>query len=161
MFGTANKFRGVQSFNMTPIIDIVFLLIIFFMVVCQFIESENFPVTVPDNCDFARESEDLQKGLTTVTVMKSADGRSHFAVGSEKISAAESSEVINKMAGLIDERLKDLPTDRRIVNLRIDSGSPYSDAQYALAGIAASSAVDIQLAVLKERQAESGVQRSE
>ena len=57
------------SFNMTPIIDIVFLLIIFFLVVCQFIEAENFPVTVPDDCEFAQSDSEPGGQVTTVTVM--------------------------------------------------------------------------------------------
>ena len=36
-----------MKFNMTPIIDIVFLLIIFLIVVCQGIDAENFDVAVP------------------------------------------------------------------------------------------------------------------
>jgi hypothetical protein len=35
--------------------------------------------------------------------------------------------------------------------LRIDKDVPFAQAQYALAGIAASSATDIQLAVLKDK----------
>jgi len=79
--------NSVQSFNMTPIIDIVFLLIIFFLVVCQFIEAENFPVTVPDNCQFAQSEPDPGAQLTTVTVMKTTEDEVDFAVGSEKVSA--------------------------------------------------------------------------
>ncbi len=54
---TTVQFRSPDrsgTFNMTPIIDIVFLLIIFFLVVCQFIEAENFPVAVPDGCEFTQ-----------------------------------------------------------------------------------------------------------
>ena len=159
-FRIVNKFHGsVQSFNMTPIIDIVFLLIIFFLVVCQFIEAENFPVVVPDDCDFAQDSTDTQRGLTTVTVMKAGDER-EFAVGSEKVSASDSAGIINEMAGLLDVSFKGLPADRRIVTLRIDSDVDYSNAQYALAAVAASSATDIQLAVIKDKQTGSGVKPS-
>ena len=36
-----------EAFDMTPVIDVVFLLIIFFMLVCQFIVAERFRVQVP------------------------------------------------------------------------------------------------------------------
>jgi len=146
---------GVQSFNMTPIIDIVFLLIIFFLVVCQFIEAENFPVTVPDDCRFAQSDTDPGTQVTTVTVMKTTEDDVAFAVGSEKVSAAAYPDLIglaDKLSQLIDARLRDLPPEHRIVTLRIDKDICFAEAQYALAAVAASSATDIQLAALKDKR---------
>ena len=148
-----SQFRSsVQSFNMTPVIDIVFLLIIFFLVVCQFIEAENFPVTVPDGCEFAQSDDEPGSRLTTVTVMKTAEEKIDFAVGSERITALSHADVVDKLAELIDVRLKDLPPDHRVVTLRIDRDVCFSAAQYALAGIAASTATDVQLAALKNNR---------
>lgn len=147
-----SQFRDAErsgSFNMTAIIDIVFLLIIFFMVVCQFIEAENFPVAVPDGCEFAESSPEHRAQITTVTVMKATPGKIDFAVGSEKIAPADYKNIVEKLAQLIDVRLKDLPADNRVVTLRIDKDICFADAQYALAGIAASTATDIQLAALR------------
>lgn len=141
--------------NVTPIIDIVFLLIIFFLVVCQFIEAENFPVSVPDRCRFSLNDSEHQAQVTTVTVMKTTEERSCFAVGSEKITAASYANIAERLAELVDDRLKNLPTDNRIVTLRIDRDVCFAEAQYALAGIAASSATDIQLAVLKDKHTNS------
>ena len=144
------------SFNITPIIDVVFLLIIFFLVVCQFIEAENFGVDVPDDCEFAANVPEPGIQVTTVTVMKTDKGGSDFAVGAEKISTLDYGEMVGDIARLVNIRLKDLPSERRVVTLRIDRDVCFADAQYALAGIAASSATDIQLAVLKEKH--SGAQ---
>ena len=135
---------------MTPIIDIVFLLIIFFLVVCQFIEAENFPVAVPDECEFAENALKRKGRVTTVTVTKTTKEKTDFAVGAEKIAGASYAEIVEQLTELIDVRLKDLPADDRIVILRIDKDVPFAQAQYALAGVAASSATDIQLAVLKD-----------
>jgi biopolymer transport protein ExbD len=154
-----NQFRSSTksgSFNMTPLIDIVFLLIIFFLVVCQFIEAENFPVTVPDDCDFAQNGSDPGTPVTTVTVMKASVGRTAFAVGPEKVPASEGSDLIEKIAQLVDFGLRNLPSGRRIVTLRVDRDICFSEAQYALAAIAQSSATDIQLAVLKKREPSNG-----
>jgi biopolymer transport protein ExbD len=149
---TNNKFQGgMRSFNMTPIIDIVFLLIIFFLVVCQFIEAENFPVAVPDECGFAESDLERRGRVTTVAVIRTTEERTDFAVGAEKIAGASYADIVEKLTELIDVRLKDLPADDRIVILRIDKDVPFAQAQYALAGIAASSATDIQLAVLKDK----------
>ncbi len=147
-FNNAHKW---SSFNMTPIIDIVFLLIIFFLVVCQFIEAENFPVAVPDDCGFAQE--DTEPGVITVTAMKTAKGGCDFAVGSERITTSNYVNLVDKLAELIDVRLSDLPPGRRVVTLRIDREVRFADAQYALAAIAASTATDVRLAALKDKHA--------
>ena len=155
-FGTApdNGIQG-ESFNMTPIIDIVFLLIIFFLVVCQFIEAENFPVIVPDGCEFAQNNTEHQQQVTTVTVVKTSEAESEFAVGSQKVVAAEFDELVGKLAELINERLKELPAEHRVVTLRIDEDVCFGQAQYALAAVAASSATDIKMAVLKKERPEA------
>ncbi|HUV40412.1 MAG TPA: biopolymer transporter ExbD [Sedimentisphaerales bacterium] len=153
--------RSETGFNMTPIIDIVFLLIIFFLVVCRFIEAENFPVTVPDGCRFAADLSDAETAHAAVTVMKTAKGQLVFAVGSEKITTGvhakdiETAQVAVQLGRLIDSRLKNLPVERRVVALRIDRDIDFAQAQYALAGVAASSARDIQLAALKHTRAVS------
>ncbi len=139
------------SFNMTPVIDIVFQLIIFFALVCQFIEAENFPVAVPDSCKFAQKQEQSEAGMTTVTVIKTARGKSEFAVGSEKVSMTDYDNLPQKISQLIDSRLKDVPAGGRFVTLRVDKDISFAEAQYALAGIAASSAAEIKLAVLKSK----------
>ncbi len=150
------QFRsGIRPFNMTPVIDIVFLLIIFFLVVSQFIEAENFPVTVPDDCEFAQSDADSRRQVTTVTVMKTTSERSDFAVGSEKIAVSNYADIAEKLARLIDARLKDLPADHRVVTLRIDRDVRFAEYQYALAGVAASSATDIKLAALKDKRPNS------
>ena len=148
---TGSFSNDVRSFNMTPIIDIVFLLIIFFLVVCQFIEAENFPVTVPDGCEFAQSDPEPGAQVTTVTVMKTTAEKIVFAVGSEEISAS-GNVMVEKLTELIDIRLSDLPPERRVVTLRIDKDICFAEAQYALAAVAASSATDIQLAALKNKR---------
>lgn len=140
-----------MKFNMTPLIDIVFLLIIFFVVVSQFIDAENFPVTVPDDCEFAQDSSETPHAAT-LTVLRTDAGTIEFALGAEKINTSNPTKLIDKLADLIDTRFQKLPTDQRIVTLRIDKDVCYSHAQYALAAIAASTATDIKLAALKDKR---------
>lgn len=140
-----------KSFNMTPIIDIVFLLIIFFMVISHFIEAENFPLQVPDNCDSAI-SEPPQTQVTTLTIMKNQDGIVEFALGSQKVIYTNSSDLVEKLTSLINAQTKDLPPKKRIIALRADKDIPYAQSQYALAAIANSIATDIQLTVLKQKR---------
>lgn len=140
------------SFNMTPLIDIVFLLIIFFLVVCQFIEAENFPVAVPDGCVFATTTSEPGAQVTTITVMKTSAGKSTFAVGSEKIPPSEGSDLTEQIARLVDHSLRNSPSDRKIVALRVDRDVCFAEAQHALAAIAQSNATDIQLVVLRDNR---------
>jgi len=137
---------------MTPIIDIVFLLIIFFLVVCKFIEAENFSVNVPDDCRFAQSKTQHEGQVTTVTVIKRAGRECDFAVGSEKIVSSDHSDIADRIAMLIDSQLNKLPVELRVVTLRIDEDVCFTQAQYALAGIAQSCARDIQLSVLKHKR---------
>jgi len=153
-FRRTDQFRNrpkQNSFNMTAVIDIVFLLIIFFLVVSQFIETENLPVTVPDGCEFAQDNEDHMQ-TATLTVMNKAEDEITFAVGSEEITHQDTASlpaIVEKLAELIDARLRDLPPDNRIVTLRIDKDIPFSQAQYALAAVAQSTATDVRLAALR------------
>ncbi len=151
---------------MTPVIDIVFQLIIFFALVCQFIEAENFPIKVPDDCQFAATTPQNQNKVTTLTVMKtdidqtalvlrskeSLLRRVAFAVGAEKIDVAGTSDLVNKLAEKLDSRMQDLPARDRIVTLRIDKDVTFAQAQYALAALAQSSTQNIRLSALKEKQ---------
>lgn len=142
----------IDRFDMTPIIDIVFLLIIFFLLVCQFIVAENFDVTVPDDISSAQPAPADQQ-MTTVTVMPADAGGALYAVGSEIIAAPSGRDISYAIAGEIDTQLQHLPRERRVVCLRIDKDICFRDSQYALAGIIRSTATDMKLAVTKQKLA--------
>lgn len=153
-FRRTDQFRSrpkQSSFNMTAVIDIVFLLMIFFLVASRFIETENFPVKVPDGCEFAQDDEDrLQTAILTVT--NKAGEKITFAVGSEEITLQDAGSlpnVVARLAELIDARLQTLPPEGRIATLRIDKDIPFSQAQYALAAAAQSAATNIRLAAIR------------
>lgn len=140
------------QFNMTPIIDIVFLLIIFFMIVCTFIVAENFEVTVPDDIDSARPADTAAKG-TTVTVMFDEAGQVAFAIGAELIDTSSRNQIAGDIAAAIDRQMQTLSADQRTVTLRIDKDILFENTQYALAGISQSTATDIKLAVIGQKRA--------
>ena len=146
-----NRQTQTDSFNMTPIIDIVFLLIIFFMLVCQFIVAENFQVTVPDNVTSARQPDTEADKTTTVTVMFDHNGSCAYAVGPQIIAPKAGPQISDAIADAIDNQLKNLPPDRRVVSLRSDRTMPFKNTKYALAGIAKSSATDVKWAVNKQK----------
>lgn len=145
----SRRTKNAASFNMTPIIDIVFLLIIFFLVVCRFIEAENFPVNVPDNCLYAQAEEEPNPAVATLTILKKSEKTVTFAVGSELINAHNPEDLVVKLANALNKRLESLPPDDRTVILRIDKDIPFRFAKYALWAVSVSTATDIQLAALK------------
>ncbi len=147
-----------SSINMTPVIDIVFQLIIFFVLACRFIEAENFPVTVPDACKFARDESTPGEQVTTLTVMNRPQSVA-FAVGPEEITPQDDAAIpalVERLAQLIDVRLGDLPPANRVVTLRIDKDIPFAKAQYALAAVAQSTATNVRLAVLSGKLESDG-----
>ena len=152
-FEVPKRYRGtVQTLNVIPFVDVLFQLIIFFALACQLIATENLQVYVPDNCNFASSDDERQAQITTVTVMKDERGKSSFAVGSQKVELSNYDQTAEKVAELLDARLKDLPANGRVVTLRIDKDIPYAEAQYALAAVAKSTATDIRLAAVKDNQ---------
>jgi biopolymer transport protein ExbD len=134
---------------MTPIIDVVFLLIIFFLLVCQFIVAENFEVAVPAHIATAQPPETAPERTTTVTVMFDPAGKVAYAVGAEKIAPTDSTRIADAIADAIDKKLKNLPPDKRVVSLRNDKNITYRHTQHALAAISQSTATDIKWAVIK------------
>lgn len=144
----------ISRFNMTPIIDIVFLLIIFFLLVCQFIVAENFEVTVPNDISSAQSAASADEQITTVTVMFTEDDAVAYAVGSEIIAADSGEDISYAIADEIDRQLQHLSHERRVVCLRIDKDIHFQLSQYALAGISQSTATDMKLAVTKQKQSQ-------
>ncbi|MFC1675764.1 ExbD/TolR family protein [Planctomycetota bacterium] len=144
-----NRDNDSGSFNMTPIIDIVFLLIIFFLVVSQFIEAENFEISLPGDCEFAQSDSADEASAATVTIMKISDQKIGFAVGAKRIHSSRPEVLIESLARSIDARLDKLALEDRVVTLRIDKDIYFSDAQYALAAVASSKATKIKMAALK------------
>ena len=138
-----------EAFDMTPVIDVVFLLIIFFMLVCQFIVAENFQVQVPGQISSAQESSPQQDLMTTVTVMEDSEGRVQYAVGSEILAVSDFRKAPGQIAAAIDSQLRLLKPDHRIVRLRCEKNLPFGLTKYALEGISQSSATDVQWAVFR------------
>jgi len=138
--------------NMIPLIDIIFLLIIFFLVVCRFIEAENFSVAVPDRCRYAQTAAPDKPAMTTVSVMKTSNQETVFAVGSEIVAGSDGGTgLVEQLVRLIDSRLSGLDSAQKVVTLRIDRDVCFSEAQYALAAVAGSIATDVQMAAFKDK----------
>ncbi|AQT68421.1 protein TolR [Anaerohalosphaera lusitana] len=151
MLYTSRKKSDASQCDLTPIIDIVFLLIIFFMIVCTFISAENFEVEIPDDIETAQDAQVDPPQTVTLTAMLE-DGEVVYAVGSARISVPASGELLGSLTDQLDAQLAKLPEDKRLVDLRIDKDIPYKYCQNVLAAINRSSASKINIAVTKEKR---------
>lgn len=144
-----SKTSRSQGFNLTPIIDIVFLLIIFFMLICQFFIAENFEVNVPDKIDSAQQKTNANQNLTTLTITTDTKNKVIFAVGSAKFTYEDSDILTDQLTAALNQQLSKVRDNVKIVCLRIDKDIEYDHSQIALAAVSQSTATDIQLAVIK------------
>lgn len=147
--------RHSISFNVTPLIDIVFLLIVFFVVVFQFIGPDNSAVQLPRKCDQARPETSNQAWPAIITISPSSDRESAYAVNGQLISSKDKVDLLDSMTHLLDKRFDDLPQCERVVVLRIDKDTRFADAQFALAAAAQSQAHSLKLATLANSQKEN------
>jgi len=149
--------RTNWSMDATPIIDVVFLLIIFFLLVCQFIAAENFEALVPDGIVSAQERREGQDTEVTVSVIYH-DGKVCYAVGSQTLENCADELVSDVLRRTVDDRLAGKPGQQKIVCLRADRQMEFGCVQHALKAIAQSGAEQIRWAVRgNDKQERSGL----
>lgn len=113
---TRQRQRGLQ-FNITPLIDIVFLLIIFFLVASHFVHSETHkPVELPEAASGEEETAEAPRRLV-VTI--TSDRQLH--VGGKVVQLSEVEQMI--LAGR--SSVRDDGPDRFEVRIRGDKSVPY------------------------------------
>jgi len=136
-----------EPFNLTAMIDVVFLLIIFFMLICQFIVQENYKLVVPDDCASAVVAEKLDENAVTVSVFASEvdDEEVVYAVRAKTV---ELSELASAIAVETNKKRDGL------VHLRADKGLTYRDVQKALQALSEVGVQRVQLAAFREGQGE-------
>jgi len=113
--------------NMTPLIDVVFLIIIFFIVIMSFSEVLPTMVTLP-NADEAKENRQLAQ--LTITVKS----ENLLFVGSKRVPLISLEEVL---------RLKVSDPKGCTVQFRGDENVPYDIVQKVLQKIAAAGITNI------------------
>jgi len=138
-----------EAFDMTPVIDVVFLLIIFFMLVCQFIAAEAFKVQVPRQIASAVTPHDQQQ-VFTLTVMPD-EGKALYAAGSDRLNCADSADIAALIAAAIDDHYRNASLDEtKIVRLRCDQSVTFGQVRPVLEGISKSCATDVDWAARNE-----------
>lgn len=125
--GFESKYKVDPSFSMSSMTDIIFLLLVFFMLTSSFVTPSGLPVNLPSS-----KASTLEMQKVSVTVTKELD----FFVNDKKISRAS----------LEGELRSKLVEGRGVVVLHIDESVPTRETAY-VAGIATSLEAKVSLAV--------------
>jgi biopolymer transport protein ExbD len=139
-----------ETFDMTPIIDVVFLLIIFFMLVAQFIVAEQYKVSVPDEITTAQARDSEKKLPLTITVMPNKNKGIVCAIGTEKMAPVEGKDMKSLITSVINDYLAEHEPAEKTVRLRCDRSVPFGQVKYILSGISQSRVENLDWAVLGE-----------
>jgi biopolymer transport protein ExbD len=137
-----------MKLNLTPIIDVVFLLIIFLVIVYQRIDAQNFQLDVPEGCTNAVNNNTDTAPPTVSVFANPGDGKRIFAVGADKCPFTASADIINWLVSSINKETAE--KNMKTVRLRIDKNIKYRDVQLVLAAAANSDAEDMEIATIKE-----------
>ena len=136
---TRTQDRGF-TFNITPLIDVVFLLIIFFLVASHFIRNETVErVDLP----FASQGKDDEESVTrlVVTVMPSGD----WIQGSTTITPEEYEQQLQLLVAQHGADVVEL-------RVRADRSVIYSKVEPILLAAARSGVTKVRFAVLKQAE---------
>ncbi len=148
---------------MTPLIDVVFILIVFFMLICQFIVRENVPVEAPDDCENAiTELQDSEPVTVSVFIdpLRRAAGekRPLYAIRARQFDpdsqayATDSNIFIESLTDEITQltRHKTKPA----IHLRADKHLTFQDVRPALTALAQAGITQVHLAAYQKEQEE-------
>jgi biopolymer transport protein ExbD len=133
-----NTRRRRDSINMTPMIDVVFQLLIFFLLTTHLSRQEVSAELILPRAESGDEALDDQTPRVTVNVL--ANGQ--IQLGGEPLAAAE---LTNRL------RTENLKHDGGLeVRIRADRGVAYEFVEPVLAACAAAGVWDVKFAVLRD-----------
>ncbi|MBL7107470.1 MAG: biopolymer transporter ExbD [Phycisphaerae bacterium] len=153
MLNLKNQFNP-PTFNITPIIDIVFLLMIFFVVVSRFIETNNLDIKTPDLCDFAENKKDAHPASTVLSITSSPTDDVSFFIDSQKIQADSPQNLQPLLTSKINEKIQTSSNKDGVIIFRADQNALYEDIELGLLALSKSNAKKIKLAVQKQKHSE-------
>lgn len=139
-----------ETFDMTPIIDVVFLLIIFFMLVAQFIVAEQYKVDVPDQIQTAQSQTPKKERILTITVLPDQQQGVTCAIGSQKLAPVQGQDMKMLITSSINDYLEENKHAEKTVRLRCDRAVPFGQVKYILSGISQSRTENLDWVVLSE-----------
>ena len=162
--------RADVQLNMTAMIDVIFILITFFMIICRSIGQENYKLEIPDECISAVVPDEPDQGVLTVSVF----GRSLSPSGGAAVTADDpesKTEVLYAVRTsifdpqnpayrqepemLVTEMSEQIVRQARLkgeslVHLRADKNLTYGEVQPVLLALARARIKTVQLAVRRQ-----------
>jgi len=147
-----------SQFNMTSMIDIVFLLIIFFMLICQFIVQENYTLALPDEITQTYTPDNIDPDAITLSVYRDPTNQDHilYAVKAKRFDPMADNYINNQIA-LFSDMSQEIKTIRdkresRAVHLRADKSIAYHHVHKAMIALSQAGIQSVQIAALKNKQ---------
>ncbi|MCO5061547.1 MAG: biopolymer transporter ExbD [Kiritimatiellae bacterium] len=119
---------GSGGFQMAPLIDIVFLLIIFFMVAADMNQQARIPLEIPSASHATRPKDPSGRGV--ISIKENGD----FFAGQTKVTA-------DQLRELAEQRVKENPNFR--IFLRAAKGTPHKFVREAMQATAEGGIADI------------------
>ena len=117
--------------NLTPLIDVTFLLIVFFVLVSQIVEVESVPMQLPEPTDPVTERPaDEQRAVINV-IPGAGGGVAGYRIGSRAFAADPAGTAA--LTALLTELFTVSP--RISVNLRTDRATHYTHVEPILAAV--------------------------
>jgi biopolymer transport protein ExbD len=136
----SNLKSGELGFNMTPMIDVVFLLIIFFLVSSHLAKQETqMKLSLPDVQEVDKQADDEDSRRLVVNVLP--DGSLHVA--GHRITPAE-------LQRRLTEKVRELGRDME-VRIRGDSGADYGRVEPVMLACARAGIWNVTFAVVREK----------
>jgi biopolymer transport protein ExbD len=118
--------------NLTPMIDVTFLLIVFFVLVSQIVEVENVDLELPELRDPATQMPGEEKRIV-INVIPGASGDARgYRIGTTDLPPGPPG--VQQLTQRLADLLTDSPTVR--INLRADQNTHYEAVQPVLEAVA-------------------------
>lgn len=143
--------KSYIAFNMMPIIDIILLLIIFFIFTVRYIAAENFTIEVPEDVPNALSDEDAGSNFITLSVWYDDFERMRFcAVGADVVDITEGINT-GRLVELINSYAENIEGNA-VVNLRMQKSMEFAQYSGIIQAISLSNATDISIAAFEQEQ---------
>lgn len=157
-----SRFHSEPQFNMTAMIDVVFLLIIFFMLICQYIVRENYKLVIPDDCAAAVVPDHLDRNAITVSVFPKSgrDGNSDILYAVRALEYDPQQDGYRQEPGrLIEDMSRQIAVEARrkedaLIYLRADKDLSYGQVQKALLALSRAQIHKVQVAAFRGPQSD-------
>ncbi|MCK5114706.1 MAG: biopolymer transporter ExbD [Phycisphaerae bacterium] len=163
--------RSIQ-FNLTAMIDVVFILITFFMLICRSIGQENYKLSVPDECSTAIVADQSEQGGLTVSVFprgpkvrvpaaglkpgQAGARQAVYAVRSmsfdpqSEVYSGDRELMLAEMTAEIEQAVQQ--KGESVVHLRVDKNLSYAEVQPVLQALALAEVKTVHLAAYRVDQ---------